>query len=44
LSVDTRGRRKDIRKVCRRENMVESVYENGKMRLVETVISMGNGG
>jgi hypothetical protein len=34
----------DIRKGCRRVNMVEYyilMYENGKMRLVETVPGMG---
>jgi hypothetical protein len=38
--VGTSGRREDLRKKCRRENMVEYyvlVNENGKMTPVETV-------
>jgi hypothetical protein len=39
--------REDIRKGCWRVNMVEYyvlMYENGKMRPVETVPGMGGGG
>jgi hypothetical protein len=44
LGVGTSGRGEDIRKGCRRVNMVEYyalMYENGKMRPVETVPGMG---
>jgi hypothetical protein len=43
----TNGREEDIRKGCRTVNVVEIfvlVYENRKMRLVETIPGMGKGG
>jgi hypothetical protein len=46
LGVGISGREEDIRKGCRRENMVEYyalMYENGKMRPVESTLRMGGG-
>jgi hypothetical protein len=46
LGVGISGRREDIRKGCRRVNMVEYyalMYENGKMRPAETILRMGEG-
>jgi hypothetical protein len=46
LGVGTSGRGEDIRKGCRRVNMVEYyalMYENGKIRPGETSPGMGGG-
>jgi hypothetical protein len=47
LGGGTSGREKDIRKGCKRMNMVECsilMCENGKMRPVETIPGMGGSG
>jgi hypothetical protein len=47
LGIGTSGRGEDIRKGCGRVNVVEyyvHIHVNGKMRLVETVPGMGEGG
>jgi hypothetical protein len=46
LGVGTSGRGQDIRKWCRRMNVVEYyalTYENAKLRPAETIPGMGEG-
>jgi hypothetical protein len=47
LGIGTSGRGEDIKKGCSRMNMVKYhvlMYENGKMRSVETILGTGGEG